>query len=196
MATSEKLARSYELALLLFCDKGEDGPAVQSSKEFGAFVRVLKEHECKAIIEIGTRRGGSAVLFGLAGLRVLTLDLDPNARCVERLAARYGVKDRVMWLHGDSTQTRAVDQALARIPKPDAVFIDGFHGLSWVRRDHELWNPIVPSGGIVAFHDICFHAEDCGVPEFWAALKRDNPNMELQEIHTVGGYGIGWFVKP
>jgi predicted O-methyltransferase YrrM len=63
-----------------------------------------------------------------------------------------------------------------------------------VRRDYELYAPLVRDGGLIAFHDIVNGREEMvgGVPRFWREVRTelDNPR-EIVESWEQGGYGIG-----
>jgi len=39
----------------------------------------------------------------------------------------------------------------------DFLFIDGDHTYEGVKRDFEMYSPLVRNGGIIAFHDIVKH---------------------------------------
>jgi len=63
-----------------------------------------------------------------------------------------------------------------------------------VRRDFELYSPLVRAGGLIAFHDIVDGRPDYvgGVPEFWKSVKTPDAR-ELVEDPRQGGWGIGVF---
>ncbi len=185
----------YQQALRDFCDRGEAGLAVQNSGEFDAFVQALKRHRVSNLVEIGTRQGGGAVLFALAGLNVCTLDLADCRDAVQRLAGEYGVTDRVRALCISSAEPDAIDAVRAIWPEgPDCVFVDGDHRMKNVARDHELWRAQLRPGAIMAFHDVAHHDPICQVPHFWRQLKPQTPGVACHDICVDSGYGIGWFI--
>ena len=51
----------------------------------------------------------------------------------------------------------------------DLLFIDGDHTYEGVRRDFEMYSPLVKPGGLIALHDILPHPDvpDCDVDRFW-----------------------------
>ncbi|MEM4674909.1 MAG: class I SAM-dependent methyltransferase, partial [Nitrososphaerota archaeon] len=53
--------------------------------------------------------------------------------------------------------------------KLDFLFIDGDHTYEGVKRDFEIYSPLVRRGGIIAFHDIVPGPPENvgGVPTFW-----------------------------
>ena len=57
--------------------------------------------------------GGNAIGFARAGCRVVTVDTDPQRLAMARHnAARYGVADRIRFVHGDAATVQAEGQLL------------------------------------------------------------------------------------
>lgn len=52
----------------------------------------------------------------------------------------------------------------------DFLFIDGNHMYSAVKKDYEMYGPLVRKGGIIAFHDIGIK-EEGGVHNLWEEIK-------------------------
>ena len=79
----------------------------------------------------------------------------------------------------------------------DLLFIDGDHTYDGVRRDYEMYSPLVKPGGVIVFHDICTHAAElnCHVDQFWNELKQDRAHLEFVENPAQGMYGIGVITK-
>ncbi|RPH56645.1 MAG: class I SAM-dependent methyltransferase, partial [Acidobacteria bacterium] len=84
----------------------------------------------------------------------------------------------------------------------DVLFIDGDHSYEGVRRDFEMYRPLVREGGLIVFHDIVpdfgqrygasTRASTGGVPQFWAELKSRYPDVqEIIEDPRQDGYGLG-----
>jgi len=75
----------------------------------------------------------------------------------------------------------------------DLLFIDGDHRYEGVRKDFEMYSPLVRKGGIVAFHDICPGPPDAvgGVPSFWKETMGKYRNMPIIKDQGQGGCGIG-----
>ena len=70
---------------------------------------------------------------------------------IQRLCAG---DQRLDLIRDDSHDRRTFDQVKARLGGQmlDFVFIDGDHTYDGVRRDFELYEPLVRPGGIIAFH--------------------------------------------
>lgn len=76
----------------------------------------------------------------------------------------------------------------------DLLFIDdGDHSYDGVRRDFEMYSPLVRKGGIVAFHDIVEHVTrpECQVAAFWKEIKDCYRCKEIVYDRTQGWTGIG-----
>ena len=77
--------------------------------------------------------------------------------------------------------------------KLDFLFIDGDHRYEGVRRDFEMYGPLVRRGGIIAFHAIVPGPPENvgGVPRFWREIKNRYKYLEIVKDWNQGGYGIG-----
>ncbi len=49
--------------------------------------------------------------------------------------------------------TQAIDDVKKQIDKIDFLFIDGDHNYEGVKKDWELYSPLLKSGSVIAFHD-------------------------------------------
>jgi hypothetical protein len=84
------------------------------------------------------------------------------------------VRDRVAGLFGE----RGVD----------FLFIDGNHSYEGVRRDFEMYGPLVAPDGLIAFHDIDY-CDD--VRRFWDEVKVGRRWQEIRGEHgQVFGIGL------
>jgi cephalosporin hydroxylase len=73
----------------------------------------------------------------------------------------------------------------------DFLFIDGDHTYEGVRRDFEMYSPLVRVGGLVALHDINTKAPDHKVRDFWADIRGQYDSEEIIARPELGVYGIG-----
>jgi predicted O-methyltransferase YrrM len=73
----------------------------------------------------------------------------------------------------------------------DMLFIDGDHTYEGVKRDFELYRPLLKPGGIIAFHDVLdtpmHRLHGCEVHRLWQELP---PHKALFSINGPWG-GIG-----
>ena len=177
----------------------------QVRSEVLEWTRIVAAATPKRSMEIGTYRGGTLFLlctFSASDAQIISLDLRrgqfgggyhwakiPLFKCF----ARNGQKLRLV--RGDSHQpeTKRRIEALLAGEHLDFLFIDGDHTYEGVKRDFEMYAPLVRRGGIVAFHDIAEHApeEHCEVAKFWNEIKPHYAHREIIENPRQGWAGIG-----
>lgn len=82
--------------------------------------------------------------------------------------ARFNLQDKIVAIPADSAH--AVSLLPSDFSGADLLFIDGGHTLDVVRKDIELYLPLVKDGGVVVFHDF---SSECGVPTaVWEEIQR------------------------
>jgi hypothetical protein len=61
-----------------------------------------------------------------------------------------------------------------------------------VKRDFEMYSPLVRKGGVIAFHDIAAHhpGSDRRVNEFWEEIKHSYKHREIIDNPTQDWAGI------
>lgn len=179
--------------------------AAQVPSELTALTKTLAELSPERALEIGTARGGTLFLLTrLASPRATVVSVDlPRGE----FGGGYGVwrrwlyrrfarrNQRLYLLQGDSHSTETlgrVNAALAGQPL-DYLFIDGDHRYDGVKRDFEMYGPLVRKGGLIAFHDIVEGPPDFvgGVPQFWREIKSQYRCREIINDPLQCGYGIG-----
>jgi cephalosporin hydroxylase len=182
---------------------------MQAVPEIRGLLELLAAEQPRVVLEVGTARGGTLWLFSrVAAEDALLVSVDlPHGRFgggypawripLYRSFARAA--QRVELLRGDShadATLERVQQILGGRPV-DFLFIDGDHTYDGVKRDFELYSPLVRAGGTVAFHDIVPQGarEDVWqvgeVPQFWAELREGHRVTELVEDWEQGRFGIG-----
>jgi hypothetical protein len=75
----------------------------------------------------------------------------------------------------------------------DFLFIDGDHSYEGVKKDFNMYGPLVKDGGIIAFHDITPYPFNLsiGVSKFWQEIKPQCNHREIVKNWCQGGFGIG-----
>jgi predicted O-methyltransferase YrrM len=178
---------------------------MQVKSEFLGLLNILQEKKPEIILEIGTANGGT--LFGFSKLApddaiIISIDLPEGPfgggypKSKVPLYSSFKKKNQKMFLlredsHADKTLGKIKD--ILNGKKVDFLFIDGDHTYDGVKKDFELYGPLVKSGGIVAFHDVAVHPENigCFVNLFWDEIKKDYKYKELIEDRNQGWGGIG-----
>jgi len=86
-------------------------------------------------------------------------------------------------IRGDSHDSRTLERVKKILggEELDFLFIDGDHTYEGVRRDFEMYSPLVRRGGVVAFHDVVPGSPEYvgGVPRFWNEIKSKYNYLEV-----------------
>src|SRR5439155_8391645 len=122
----------------------------------------------------------------------------------EVLYRSFGSPGQMIHLvRGDSHSQRTLDRVKSLLSGKlvDFLFIDGDHSYAGVKRDFEMYAPLLRPGGLAVFHDIMpdhggFEKDQSApfsgdVPIFWNELKRVVRTSEFIENPHQEGYGIG-----
>ena len=178
----------------------------QKKPEFMALLGKIETLAPKNILEIGGRRGGSALMFSIAAggdSDLLSMDIKTSPRKLKNLKRLCGDHQVDFWeadSHSDETIQRLSDHLGKK--KIDFLFIDGDHSYEGAKQDFIRFAPFVQDGGLIALHDIQLDfttrynvQTNCwvgGVPEFWKEIQSVGfDNDELISDPTQDGYGIG-----
>lgn len=144
------------------------------------------------VVEIGCDRGGMLWAYRRASAgRVIGIDL-PAAGWGSGLACDPHGATMIV---GDSHEPSTLHQLKAALDggEIDFLFIDGDHTFEGVSRDYRWYRPMVRTGGIVAFHDICSHFlfPDLKVEQLWWDVRRDHPKSTWEIINRQRPWGHG-----
>jgi predicted O-methyltransferase YrrM len=174
----------------------------QITSEFLELANLVKDQQCKCLLEIGTYRGGTLFVFSqiaAANATIISVDMSMTAMgnlyraCQKPLLRRFIRKGQVLFLlRKDShrPETLAGIKEALQGKKLDFLFIDGDHRYEGVRRDFEMYSPLVRSGGLLAFHDIAQSGE-LEVCKFWDEVKQKYTYKEIIHQSGKGAAGIG-----
>lgn len=182
----------------------------QVPSEFIAMVKWAMEQRPANILEIGTAKGATLLTWcRVATNKVVSVDLPGGIHGGGYPSAKQGlyqhfVSDRpgvsLCCIQDDShaEATRQEVEVFLKGDKLDLLFIDGDHTYAGVKRDFELWSPLVRPGGHVIFHDILPHKDlhDCEVDKLWSELKQKYTWREFVENPEQGWAGIGAVQMP
>ena len=176
---------------------------LQASKEILPFLEKVKELKPKIILEIGSGRGGTALLFSHVIVpegKVISLDV----RDIDVGENKGQDFSKVLFCKGDShlESTKCFIGELLKGEKIDVLFIDGDHTYKGVKKDHAMYKGFVRNGGIIGFHDIALCREDNGlddaggnVMQFWWELKVKVRKFGEFIKDTAQGGGIGYYYR-
>lgn len=150
-------------------------------------------------MEIGRCNGETLLLLARqcqSNATIISLDLEPLSSMRTAVLRRLtGNARKIHLMTGDSHSPGTLSSVLEILKgkKLDALFIDGDHSYSGVKRDFEIYAPLVRKGGLVAFHDIAEHPAErhCEVSRFWAEVKTEYEHLDIVEKVDQGWAGIG-----
>jgi len=183
--------------------------AMQKLYELNKLIEFLKSKKMNTVVEIGTATGGTFyVLCQVAPpeAHIISIDLpggpfgggyDLNDAHIFKT---YAKKGQTIYLipkdsHDGATKKDLLDRLKGK--KIDVLFIDGDHSYQGVKKDFEMYEPLVEKGGIIIFHDICKHATapECQVDKFWNEIKDKYENVEIIDPEDTEWGGIGILIK-
>lgn len=162
-------------------------------------MKVVRELRPRYIIEIGTANGGTLFLFAKSAVTdaiLVSIDLR-NLKYRRRLYESFREAEQKFYFlransHEDTT-LKDVKEILNG-NELDFVFIDGDHTYLGVKKDFEMYGPLVRDGGIIAFHDIVkFPPKEIyeQVNQFWSEIREQYDSFEIIERIDQGWGGIG-----
>jgi cephalosporin hydroxylase len=179
--------------------------AIQIRSELIQMLEAVQERKPRTVVEIGTASGGTLLLLCCVVERDATLasiDLPGgkfgggySAWKIPLYQDFAGESQKLHLLRGNS-HSDAMFHNLVSVLSGEAIdflFIDADHTYEGVRRDFQLYSPLVAKGGLIGFHDIAPTSPggEYGVRQLWNELK---PNYQWREIIAdpkQQGYGIG-----
>ena len=204
----DKRAFSPETDKLVQFTMNESGGAIrplQNPWEISELMKRVREKAPRVIVEIGTAKGGTLFLFcqhAADDATIISLDL-PFGRngggypkWKEKLYAKFAKPGQTLHLmransHLDETRTRI--EALLKGRKIDVLMIDADHSYEGVKRDYDLYSPLLAEDGFIAMHDVIPNRFDpeIEVHRFWDELKATEKTEELVHDYGQGNLGIG-----
>lgn len=158
----------------------------------------VQELEPKVILEIGTARAGTLLIWAsLASEEVITCDLRDLETAADLFTQLPPPKSdcRVTLLSGNSHDPgfRSRVEAALGDRQVDFLFIDGDHSEAGVEADYEDYRHLVRPGGLIAFHDIVANqpVASTRVHPFWERVKQGKEYEEIVADPDQVGFGIG-----
>jgi predicted O-methyltransferase YrrM len=176
----------------------------QVRSEITSFANLVKKLKPKAVLEIGTAKGGTLFLLSrLADPEAIVVSVDlPGGRYGGGyprwkipLYKGFGLnRQRIHLVRADSHALQTLERVKTIFGNTsvDLLFIDADHTYEGVKRDYELYLPLVKEGGVVAFHDIVAHPPQfgCGVDRYWHEIRRSESREFVEDVNQ-GWAGIG-----
>ncbi|MEM4436803.1 MAG: class I SAM-dependent methyltransferase [Thermosphaera sp.] len=178
---------------------------IQVKEEIIQLLSLLAELKPKTLLEIGTAGGGTLFLFSqIAPLNATIISIDlpggpfgggyPEWRTpLYKSFAKKGQKIHLIRADSHDPKTLEIVREILDDRELDFLFIDGDHTYEGVKRDFEMYSPLVRKGGIIAFHDIVEHPPEtgCEVSRFWNEIKYSYSYLEIVKSWDQKWAGIG-----
>jgi predicted O-methyltransferase YrrM len=181
---------------------------IQVRSEILRLVTIVCNKQPKTILEIGTATGGTLFLFARnapADCQIISIDLPDGPfgggypEWKAHIYKAFALPNQtIQLLRRDSHQQltlRMIEKSVRH--GIDFLFIDGDHTYEGVKKDFEMYSPLVNPGGVIAFHDIVVHPSEtgCEVNRFWNEIKQQYQHEEFIDNPHQIGYGIGVLYK-
>lgn len=111
----------------------------------------------KVILEIGVHLGHSLKAWNDAFKPKTLVGLDNETNDTLNSYMENGELGNCKIVYGDSHDDKTGEKVVEALESQfvDFLFLDGDHTYDGVRKDFEMYAPLVRKGGIVAFHDAC-----------------------------------------
>jgi predicted O-methyltransferase YrrM len=181
----------------------------QVKEEFVELLKIFQELNPKYILEIGTASGGSLFCFcklAKDDATIISIDLPegpfgggyPEWK-IPIYQAFAKENQKLYLLRKDSHKEETLEEVkkILNENQLDFLFIDGDHSYEGVKKDFEMYSPLVKKEGIIAFHDINPGPPQNvgGVPEFWKEIKEKYKFQEFVKNISQLSFGIGVIFK-
>ncbi len=182
----------------------------QIPSEFHALLKIVGTLNPKVMMEVGTYRGGTLLLFTKVlsqDSTILSLDLPRDkmhrgyAKWRKRLYPNFANGQQRMFFLQDDSHSEDCGENVVRILDGrtiDFLFIDADHTYSGVKRNYELYSSLLSGDGVLALHDIVPdpNQQENEVYLFWKELRKSIPyTFEIVEDYNQGKAGIGILCK-
>jgi predicted O-methyltransferase YrrM len=200
------LDQPTELVSLVFEYNGHHIKPIQIEAELASLLSEVRKLKPQTVLEVGTARGGTLFLWtrlARPNATIVSIDL-PGGKfgggytkwqaITYKRFAKGRQKLHLLRVDSHAQSTLEKTKQLFGGKPIDFLFIDGDHSFEGVKKDWEMYSPLVRPGGMVVFHDIAGNYDDTQVKRLWDSIKSDFEHREY--VTDSGGcYGIGVMIK-
>ncbi len=177
-------------------------PILQWEKEFKVLLELYRRLAPADVLEVGTYHGGTLYHWlqntARPGAKIVTVDSYAVGVDNRHFYDDWNVNDtRLVVIEGDSHAGETVAEIAAHGPF-DFVFIDAGHYYDEVRKDWEIYRPMVKPGGMICLHDILTHPAwpSIEVGRLWDEVKGGELSFEIVENRAAEWGGIAVVMVP
>jgi predicted O-methyltransferase YrrM len=179
---------------------------IQVEEELKCLLQDVIKLNPRTVLEIGTSMGGTLYLWtrlAQPDATIVSVDLpggkfgggySPLRTPIYRRFARLRQKLHLLRANSHEPGTLKQVTGLFNGSGIDLLFLDGDHTYEGVKRDWEMYSPLVRKGGLVVFHDVAGNYDETHVKRFWDSIKTGYSCREYM-VHPRGQYGIGVLFK-
>ena len=151
---------------------------------------IVLESNPEHVLEIGTGQCQSSRTI-LSALnenkkgRLISVDVGNRTGRIPEILLPYFTQ-----ITGDSHLDETLNKVKEISPVYDFLFIDGDHTYEGVKKDFEMYVPLVKERGLILMHDIT--NKDAGVKDFWKEIKYPKISLEYGRAANgiIPGMGI------
>jgi predicted O-methyltransferase YrrM len=171
-------------------------PILQWEAEFAVLLALYRLIAPSDVLEIGTYHGGTLYHWlqnSIADTHIVSVDSYAVGVDNRHLYDEWNVNGcDLRVIAGDSHDPSTVN-AVGAYGQFDFVLIDAGHFYKEVKRDWELYRPMVRPGGLMCFHDILTHPAwpSIEVGQLWEQIKQDHLTFEIVADRNAEWGGIG-----
>jgi len=178
--------------------------AMQKRYELMEMAKLIEAKKPKTIVEIGTANGETfSLLCQICPEDSTLISLDmPNSDFgnkyttidASRLKAFAYRNQTVHCILGDSHLEETKANVINHIGDGiDILIVDADHTYEGVKKDFEMYSPLMNNDGLIFFHDILFHPfnHGCEINLFWRQLKEQYDTQEFIDKDDINWGGIG-----
>lgn len=182
---------------------------MQKWPELAGLLEQVDKLAPRVVLEIGVGKGGTSWCWTKLSSVELILSIDlpdgpwgggPTDASINYI--RENSNCPYLYFAVDSHAPSTLEAIKAKLPKHlpqvDFLYIDGDHSYEGVKKDYEMYSPLVREGGLIALHDIADHPPEtgCEVAKFYRELlekgvaKAVEGDVFISEPQTWGGIGL------
>lgn len=164
------------------------GNPSQSHWELNELLLDVERISPRIVLEIGVHMGGSLRVWKEA----FKTDLAIGVNTTDEMPDKTGFSIVIGDSHAEDTLDTVMHKLNGRMV--DFLFIDGDHLYEGVKKDFEMYSPLVRAGGIVGFHDVVLRGNDvCEAYRFWAEVTVGRKSKTIWDGTPSGtGEGVLW----
>lgn len=178
----------------------------QFKSEILNLAKIVEQKRPEVILEIGTSTGGTLFIWSQLATKnahLISIDLPGGENdwaypaWKETFYKKFASgSQKIDLIRADSQKNETLEnlKGILGDKQVDFLFIDADHSYEGVKKDYELYSPLVKKGGIIAFHDIVKFPDytHVNVKQLWDEAKNGKEFKEFIQSHnqTWGGIGV------